>query len=127
MSNNEVKLQELASQLANLKVLQVNKLATILKEEYGIEPAIAAAPIANNAATQESKQEEKAKFNVVLKSVGPAKLKVIKAIKEITKLGLKESKEIADNLGIVQKDLGKAAANSMKDSLEAEGAEVTIE
>ena len=126
--NKDLDLNKLAEQLVNLKVLQINELATILKDQYGIEPASVAPVVVADTKAENQEAKEKTSFNLILKSVGTAKLKVIKAIKEITGLGLKESKELADNLpSTIKKDLKKADADNMKNLLEEAGAEVVLE
>ncbi len=105
-------IKALAEELVNLTVKEVNELATVLKEEYGIEPAAA---------------EEKTNFDVVLKSAGAAKLQVVKLVKELTGLGLKEAKEIVDGApSVVKEGLPKADAENLKKSLEEAGAEVEL-
>ena len=89
-------IKAIAEELVNLTVKEVNELATILKEEYGIEPAAAAVAVAGPAAGGAAAAEEKTSFDVVLKSAGAAKLQVVKAVKEACGLGLKEAKEIVD-------------------------------
>ena len=113
-------LKAFAEQLVNLTVKEVNELATILKEEYGIEPAAAA--VAGAAAT-----EEKTSFDVVLKSAGAAKLQVVKAVKEACGLGLKEAKDLVDGAPSTLKEgLAKDEAESLKKTLEDAGAEVEL-
>lgn len=118
----------LAEELVNLTVKEVNELAAILKEEYGIEPAaaavaVAAAPAAGEAAAA----AEKTSFDVVLKSAGQAKLQVVKAVKEITGLGLKEAKDIVDGAPkAVKEGVSKEEAESIKAALEEAGAEVEV-
>jgi large subunit ribosomal protein L7/L12 len=91
-------LKKFAEELVNLTVKEVNELAKILKEEYGIEPAAAAVAIAAGpAATAEEEVEEKTQFDVILKAAGPNKLAVVKLVKELTSLGLKEAKELVDS------------------------------
>ena len=108
-------LKAFAEQLVNLTVKEVNELATILKEEYGIEPAGAAAA------------EEKTSFDVVLKSAGAAKLQVVKAVKEACGLGLKEAKDMVDGApSTVKEGLAKDEAESLKKTLEEAGAEVEL-
>ena len=108
-------LKAFAEQLVNLTVKEVNELATILKEEYGIEPAAAAAA------------EEKTSFDVVLKSAGAAKLQVVKAVKEACGLGLKEAKDLVDGApSTVKEGLAKDEAESLKKTLEEAGAEVEL-
>ena len=121
-------LKALAEELVNLTVKDVNELATILKEEYGIEPAAAAvavaAPAAGGAAAA---AEEKTEFDVVLKSAGAQKLAVVKAVKEACGLGLKEAKDLVDAAPSVLKEgLPKAEAESLKKAIEESGAEVEI-
>ena len=122
-------LNKLAEQLVNLSVKDVNALGAILKEEYGIEPAVAAVAAAAPAAAGEgaAAAEEKSTFDVVLQEAGQAKLKVIKAIKEITGLGLKESKEMADSLPkAIKEGLQKEEAEALKKQLEEAGATVAL-
>ena len=118
-------LKAFAEQLVNLTVKEVNELATILKEEYGIEPAaaaVAAGPAAGAAAA-----EEKTSFDVVLKSAGAAKLQVVKAVKEACGLGLKEAKDMVDGApSTVKEGLAKDEAESLKKTLEEAGAEVEL-
>ena len=110
-------LKAFAEQLVNLTVKEVNELATILKEEYGIEPAAAGAAAA----------EEKTSFDVVLKSAGAAKLQVVKAVKEACGLGLKEAKDMVDGApSVVKEGLAKDEAESLKKVLEEAGAEVEL-
>ena len=123
-------LKVIAEQLVNLTVKEVNELATILKEEYGIEPAaaavaVAAAPAAGGAAAEAV--EEKTSFDVVLKSAGANKLQVVKAVKEQTGLGLKEAKDIVDAAPAnVKEGVDKATAEALKKALEEVGAEVEL-
>lgn len=127
-TNKQIDLHKLAEELVNLKVLQVNELTTILKDQYGIEPATAAPMVVESNKTEDQEIKEKTSFNLILKSVGTAKLKVIKTLKEITGLGLKESKELADNLpSTIKKDITKTAVDNMKSLLEEAGAEVVVE
>jgi len=115
-------LKAFAEQLVNLTVKEVNELATILKEEYGIE-AVAAGPAAAGAAAA----EEKTSFDVVLKSAGAAKLQVVKAVKEACGLGLKEAKDMVDGApSVVKEGLAKDEAESLKKVLEEAGAEVEL-
>ena len=121
-------LKALAEELVNLTVKDVNELATILKKEYGIEPAAAAvavaAPAAGGAAAA---AEEKTEFDVVLKSAGAQKLAVVKAVKEACGLGLKEAKDLVDAAPSVLKEgLPKAEAESLKKAIEESGAEVEV-
>ena len=123
-------LKVIAETLVNLTVKEVNELATILKEEYGIEPAaaavaVAAGPAAGGAAAEAA--EEKTSFDVVLKSAGANKLQVVKAVKEQTGLGLKEAKDIVDAApSTVKEGVDKATAESLKKALEEVGAEVEL-
>lgn len=98
-------IKAIAEELVNLTVKEVNELATILKEEYGIEPAAAAVAVAGPAAGGAAAAEEKTSFDVVLKSAGAAKLQVVKAVKEACGLGLKEAKEIVDGAPAKVKEL----------------------
>ena len=118
-------IKALAEELVNLTVKDVQELANILKEEYGIEPAAAAVvAVAGPAAAAEAEQTE---FDVILKSAGAAKLGVVKAVKEATGLGLKESKEIVDKAPTAVKEkVSKAEAEALKAALEEAGAEVEI-
>ena len=121
-------LKAIAEELVNLTVKEVNELATILKDEYGIEPAAAAvalaAPAAGGAAAAE---EEKTDFDVVLKSAGSAKLQVVKAVKEACGLGLKEAKELVDGApSTLAEGVAKEAAEEMKKKFEEAGAVIEI-
>ena len=119
-------LKAFAEQLVNLTVKEVSELATILKEEYGIEPAAAAVAVAGPAAAAEV-VEEKTSFDVVLKSAGSAKLQVVKAVKEQCGLGLKEAKDLVDAApSVVKEGVDKATAEALKASLEGAGAEVEL-
>ncbi len=114
-------LKKLAEELVNLTVKDVKELADILKEEYGIEPA--AAPAAGGAAAE----VEQTEFDVILKSAGAAKLAVVKLVKELTGLGLKEAKEVVDKAPAPLKEkVSKEEANSLKAQLEEAGAEVEL-
>ncbi|MBR5803750.1 MAG: 50S ribosomal protein L7/L12 [Bacteroidaceae bacterium] len=120
-------LKAFAEQLVNLTVKEVNELATILKEEYGIEPAAAAVAVAAPAAAGAAAAEEKTSFDVVLKSAGAAKLQVVKAVKEACGLGLKEAKDMVDGApSVVKEGLAKDEAESLKKTLEEAGAEVEL-
>jgi large subunit ribosomal protein L7/L12 len=121
-------LKAFAEQLVNLTVKEVNELATILKEEYGIEPAAAAVAVAAGpAADAAPAAQEKTSFDVVLKSAGAAKLGVVKAVKESCGLGLKEAKDIVDAApSVVKEGVGKEEAESLKRALEEAGAEVEL-
>ena len=120
-------LKAFAEQLVNLTVKEVNELATILKEEYGIEPAAAAVAVAAGPAGGAAAAEEKTSFDVVLKSAGSAKLQVVKAVKEACGLGLKEAKDMVDGApSVVKEGLAKDEAESLKKTLEEAGAEVEL-
>lgn len=121
-------LKAFAEQLVNLTVKEVNELAQILKDEYGIEPAAAAVAVAAGpAAGAAPAEEEKTSFDVVLKSAGAAKLQVVKAVKEQTGLGLKEAKDLVDAApSTIKEGLDKAAAEALKKALEESGAEVEL-
>ena len=122
-------IKAIAEELVNLTVKEVNELATILKDEYGIEPAAAAVAVAGPAAGGEgAAAEEKTSFDVVLKSAGAAKLQVVKAVKESCGLGLKEAKELVDAAPAKLKEgVDKATAEALKAALEGAGAEVEIQ
>ena len=120
-------LKAFAEQLVNLTVKEVNELATILKEEYGIEPAAAAVAVAAGPVAGAAAAEEKSSFDVVLKSAGAAKLQVVKAVKEACGLGLKEAKDMVDGApSVVKEGLAKDEAESLKKTLEEAGAEVEL-
>jgi large subunit ribosomal protein L7/L12 len=121
-------LKTFADQLVNLTVKEVSELATILKDEYGIEPAAAAAVAAPAAAGgDEGGAEEKTAFDVILKAPGGAKLAVVKLVKELTGLGLKEAKELVDGAPkAVKEGLAKEEAEGLKKQLEEAGAEVEL-
>ena len=121
-------IKAIAEQLVNLTVKEVNELAQVLKDEYGIEPAAAAVAVAAPAAAGEAAAaEEKTSFDVVLKEAGAQKLQVVKAVKEQTGLGLKEAKDIVDAApATVKEGLDKAAAEALKKALEEVGATVEL-
>ena len=120
-------LKAFAEQLVNLTVKEVNELAQILKDEYGIEPAAAAVVVAAAPGAAGEAAEEKSNFDVVLKSAGAAKLQVVKKVKELTGLGLKEAKDLVDNApSVVKEGLAKAEAENLKKELEEAGAEVEL-
>lgn len=120
-------IKALAEELVNLTVKEVNELATVLKEEYGIEPAAAAVAVAAPGAAGGAAAEEKSSFDVVLKSAGAAKLQVVKAVKEACGLGLKEAKDIVDGVpSKVKEGVGKEEAEALKKALEEAGAEVEL-
>lgn len=119
-------LKEFAEQLVNLTVKEVNELADILKNEYGIEPAAAAVAVAGPAAAGEA-AEEKTEFDVILKAAGASKLAVVKLVKELTGLGLKEAKELVDGApSAIKEGIAKDEAESLKSQLEEAGAEVEL-
>ena len=123
-------LKDFAEQLVSLSVKDVNELATILKDEYGIEPAAAAAvAVAGSAGggADADAGEEKTEFDVILKAAGGAKLKVVKTVKELTGLGLKEAKDIVDSAPkIVKEGVSKEEAEGIQKALEEAGAEVEL-
>lgn len=122
-------LKEFAEQLVNLSVKEVNELATILKDEYGIEPAAAAGPVmvAGGGGDADGGAEEKSSFDVVLKAPGGAKLAIVKLVKELTGLGLKEAKELVDGAPkAVKEGIAKDEAEALKKQLEEAGAEVEL-
>ncbi|SMD41664.1 large subunit ribosomal protein L7/L12 [Aquiflexum balticum DSM 16537] len=123
-------LKQLADQLVNLTVKQVKELADILKDEYGIEPAAAAVAVAASGAgagDAGAAEEEKTSFDVILKAPGGAKLAVVKLVKELTGLGLKEAKELVDGAPkAVKEGIAKDEADALKKALEEAGAEVEI-
>ena len=120
-------IKALAEELVNLTVKEVNELATVLKEEYGIEPAAAAVAVAAPGAAGGAAEEEKSSFDVVLKSAGAAKLQVVKAVKEACGLGLKEAKDLVDGVPSKLKEgVGKEEAEALKKALEEAGAEVEL-
>ena len=123
-------LKAFAEQLVNLSVKDVNELAKILKEEYGIEPAAAAVAVAAPGAgggTGAPAAEEKTSFNVVLKAAGAAKLNVVKVVKDITGLGLKEAKDLVDGAPKpIKEGVDKATAEEIANKLKEAGAEVEI-
>tara|TARA_B110000046_G_scaffold63536_1_gene71033 strand:- start:144 stop:515 length:372 start_codon:yes stop_codon:yes gene_type:complete len=119
-------LKEFAEQLVNLTVKEVNELATILKDQYGIEPAAAVAT-AGPAAGGPAAEEEQTEFTVVLKAAGGSKLAVVKLVKELTGLGLKEAKGLVDSAPAnVKEAVSKDEAEGLKTSLEEAGAEVEV-
>lgn len=122
-------LKDFAEQLVNLTVKEVNELADILKEEYGIEPAAAAVAVAGGGAAAGGGEavEEKSEFDVILKAAGGSKLAVVKLVKELTGLGLKEAKEIVDSAPkAIKEGVSKDEAEGIKSSLEEGGAEVEL-
>ena len=120
-------IKVLAEELVNLTVKEVNELATILKEEYGIEPAAAAVAVAAPAAAGEAAVAEKTSFDVVLKSAGQAKLQVIKAVKEAAGLSLGDAKALVDAAPkAVKEGVSKEEAEALKAALEEAGAEIEL-
>lgn len=120
-------LKAFAEQLVNLTVKEVNELAEILKSEYGIEPAAAAVAVAAGPTASAEVKEEKTSFDVILKGVGANKLAIVKAVKELTGLGLKEAKDVVDGAPApVKEGVSKDEAEALKKSLEEAGAEVEL-
>ena len=120
-------LKAFAEQLVNLSVKEVNELAQILKDEYGIEPAAAAVAVAAAPGAAAAAAEEKTSFDVVLTSAGASKLAVVKLVKELTGQGLKEAKELVDGApSTIKEGLAKADAEGLKKQLEEAGAEVEL-
>ncbi|MFP9114831.1 50S ribosomal protein L7/L12 [Flavobacterium sp. RHBU_3] len=120
-------LKQFAEQLVNLTVKEVNELANILKEEYGIEPAAAAVAVAAGPAADAPAAAEQTEFTVVLKDAGASKLAVVKAVKELTGLGLKEAKDLVDGVPAnVKEAVSKDEAEGLKKALEEAGAVVEL-
>ena len=120
-------IKAIAEELVNLTVKEVNELATVLKEEYGIEPAAAAVAVAAGPAAAAEAVEEKTSFDVVLAEVGSAKLQVVKAVKEACGLGLKEAKDLVDGAPAkIKEGLSKDEAENLKKTIEAAGAKVEL-
>ena len=120
-------LKAFAEQLVNLTVKEVNELAQILKDEYGIEPAAAAVAVAAGPAAAAEAVEEKSSFDVVLKAAGANKLAIVKLVKELTGLGLKEAKELVDAAPLAIKEAAtKDEAEALKKALTEGGAEVEL-
>jgi len=120
-------IKKLAEELVNLTVKEVNELASVLKEEYGIEPAAAAVAVAGPAAGGDAEVEEKTSFDVILKAPGGAKLQIVKLVKELTGLGLKEAKELVDGAPkAIKEGVQKDEAEALKSQLEEAGAEVEL-
>lgn len=120
-------LKDFAEQLVNLTVKEVNELANILKDEYGIEPAAAAVAVAGPAAGGEEAAAEQTEFDVILKAAGQSKLAVVKLVKELTGLGLKEAKGVVDSAPApIKEGVSKDEAEGLKNSLEEAGAEVEL-
>jgi large subunit ribosomal protein L7/L12 len=120
-------LKNFAEQLVNLTVKEVNELATILKDEYGIEPAAAAVAVAAGGGGDAAAVEEKSEFDVVLVEAGASKLAVVKLVKELTGLGLKEAKDIVDSApSPIKEGVSKDEAEGIQKSLEEAGAKVEL-
>ncbi len=121
-------LKAFAEQLVNLTVKEVNELADILKEEHGIEPAAAAVAVAGPAVAAEGAAEEvQTEFDVILKAAGQSKLAVVKLVKELTSLGLKESKELVDSAPkAIKEGISKDEADALANQLQEAGAEVEV-
>ena len=120
-------IKAIAEELVNLTVKEVNELATVLKEEYGIEPAAAAVAVAAGPAAGGEAAEEKSSFDVILAEVGGAKLQVVKAVKEACGLGLKEAKDLVDGAPAkIKEGLSKEEAENLKKSIEESGAKVEL-
>lgn len=120
-------LKDFAEKLVNLTVKEVNELATILKDEYGIEPAAAAVAVAAGGGGAAEEAEEQSEFDVILKAAGASKLAVVKLVKELTGAGLKEAKELVDNApSPIKEGISKDEAHALKAQLEEAGAEVEL-
>ncbi len=120
-------LKAFAEQLVNLTVKEVNELAKILKDEYGIEPAAAAVAVAGPAAAAEAQAVEKSTFSVFMNHPGGAKLQIVKLVKDITNLGLKEAKELVDKAPVaIKENVSKEEAESIKAQLVEAGADVEL-
>ena len=121
-------LKKLAEELVNLTVKEVNELAGILKDEYGIEPAAAAVAVAGPAASGEAAEEAvQTEFDVILTAAGPSKLAIVKLVKELTGLGLKEAKEVVDSAPkAIKEKVSKEEAEALKQQLTEAGAEVEL-
>ena len=120
-------LKDFAEQLVNLTVKEVNELADILKEEYGIEPAAAAVAVAAGGGADAGGADEQTEFDVILKGAGASKLAVVKLLKELTGAGLKDAKELVDNApSPIKEGIAKDEAEALKAQLEEAGAEVEL-
>ena len=120
-------IKAIAEELVNLTVKEVNELATVLKEEYGIEPAAAAVAVAAGPAAGGEAVEEKSSFDVILAEVGGAKLQVVKAVKEACGLGLKEAKDLVDGAPAkIKEGISKEEAENLKKAIEEAGAKVEV-
>ena len=120
-------IKAIAEELVNLTVKEVNELATVLKDEYGIEPAAAAVAVAAGPAAAGEAAEEKTSFDVILAEAGAAKLQVVKAVKEACGLGLKEAKDLVDGAPAkIKEGISKDEAENLKKAIEAAGAKVEL-
>jgi len=120
-------IKDFAEQLVSLTVKEVKELADILKDEYGIEPAAAPVAVAAAATGGGDTAAEKTEFDVILKAAGSAKLKVVKKVKELTSVGLKEAKDIVDSApSTIKEGVSKEEAEALKTELEGEGAEIEL-
>ena len=120
-------IKAIAEELVNLTVKEVNELATVLKDEYGIEPAAAAVAVAAGPAAAGEAAEEKTSFDVILAEAGAAKLQVVKAVKEACGLGLKEAKDLVDAVPAkIKEGLSKDEAENLKKAIEEAGAKVEL-
>ncbi len=120
-------IKAIAEELVNLTVKEVNELATVLKDEYGIEPAAAAVAVAAGPAAAGEAAEEKTSFDVILAEAGAAKLQVVKAVKEACGLGLKEAKDLVDGApATIKEGLSKDEAENLKKAIEEAGAKVEL-
>ena len=120
-------IKAIAEELVNLTVKEVNELATVLKDEYGIEPAAAAVAVAAGPAAAGEAAEEKTSFDVILAEVGGAKLQVVKAVKEACGLGLKEAKDLVDGApSTIKEGVAKDEAENLKKAIEEAGAKVEL-
>ena len=120
-------IKAIAEDLVNLTVKEVNELATVLKDEYGIEPAAAAVAVAAGPAAAGEAAEEKTSFDVILAEVGAAKLQVVKAVKEACGLGLKEAKDLVDGAPAkIKEGISKEEAENLKKAIEEAGAKVEV-
>jgi large subunit ribosomal protein L7/L12 len=120
-------LKSFAEQLVNLSVKEVNELAEILKQDYGIEPAAAAAVVGAPAAGEAAGAEEKSSYSIILKSPGGAKLQIVRLVKDLTGLGLKEAKAVVDSAPApIKENVTKDEAEALKTQLEEAGAEVEL-
>ena len=120
-------IKAIAEELVNLTVKEVNELATVLKDEYGIEPAAAAVAVAAGPAAGGEAAEEKTSFDVILAEVGGAKLQVVKAVKEACGLGLKEAKDLVDGAPAkIKEGISKEEAENLKKAIEEAGAKVEV-